>query len=187
MLGFVEGEGTFGFKNLYPYFQIAQHSKNLFILKSIEQFLANIPNGFNFTENSPVAVCSKVLNTRTDVYSLSVSNTDSLYDYIIFFFLCLPFQTRKGFDFKYWAIALHLRKFGYVYTSPGRELIFNISKSLNKDRYSTSAQAVSLVRDVTILEVLDMDLPIKLTPKMLNTQLSRAYKRSKLSSTGYKV
>lgn len=185
LLGFVEGEGTFGFKNLYPYFQIAQHSKNLFLFKNIEEFLANIANGFNFTKNSPVPKCSRVLNTRTDVYSLSVSNTDSLYDYIIFFFFSLPFQTRKGIDFKYWAIALHLRKFGYVYTS--RELILKISKSLNKDRYTTSAQAVSLLREESILEVLDIDLPIKLTPKMSNTQLSRAYKQSKLSLTGYKV
>lgn len=100
------------------------------------------------------------------------------------FFFSLPFQTRKGIDFKYWAIALHLRKFGYVYT---RELILKISKSLNKDRYTTSAQAVSLLREESILEVLDIDLPIKLTPKMSNTQLSRAYKQSKLSLTGYKV
>jgi hypothetical protein len=32
LLGFVEGEGTFGYKHLIPYFQIAQpqHKKNLF-------------------------------------------------------------------------------------------------------------------------------------------------------------
>ena len=27
LLGFIEGEGTFGFKNLSPYFQIGQHTK----------------------------------------------------------------------------------------------------------------------------------------------------------------
>lgn len=42
LLGFVEGEGTFGFKHLVPYFQIAQHQKNLFILKAIDTYLSNI-------------------------------------------------------------------------------------------------------------------------------------------------
>lgn len=35
LLGFVEGEGTFGYKHLVPYFQIAQHKKNLFVLEAI--------------------------------------------------------------------------------------------------------------------------------------------------------
>jgi len=38
LLGFVEGEGTFGYKHLVPYFQIAQHKKNLFVLIAIETF-----------------------------------------------------------------------------------------------------------------------------------------------------
>jgi hypothetical protein len=38
-MGFVEGEGTFGYKHLVPYFQIGQHGKNYFVLKAIELFL----------------------------------------------------------------------------------------------------------------------------------------------------
>lgn len=32
LLGFVEGEGTFGYKHLVPYIQIAQDKENLFVL-----------------------------------------------------------------------------------------------------------------------------------------------------------
>ena len=35
LLGFIEGEGSFGFKNLSPYFQIGQHTKNLKVLQGI--------------------------------------------------------------------------------------------------------------------------------------------------------
>lgn len=42
LLGFIEGEGTFGYKHLVPYFQIAQHKKNLYVLKAIEEFLLKL-------------------------------------------------------------------------------------------------------------------------------------------------
>ena len=35
-LGFVEGEGTFGIKNLSPYFQIAQHKKSATLLEAVK-------------------------------------------------------------------------------------------------------------------------------------------------------
>lgn len=42
IIGFVEGEGTFGYKHLAPYFQIAQHKKNLFVLEAIEKHLLKL-------------------------------------------------------------------------------------------------------------------------------------------------
>ena len=32
LLGFIEAEGTFGFKNLSPYFQIGQHIRSSMVL-----------------------------------------------------------------------------------------------------------------------------------------------------------
>jgi len=43
LLGFIDGEGRFGFKNLFPYFQLEQHAKNLFVLEIIIKFIKNIP------------------------------------------------------------------------------------------------------------------------------------------------
>jgi hypothetical protein len=168
---------------MYPYFQIGQHSKNIRILKLIKEFLANLPNSFNYTKNSPVPQCSEVINKNTSVYSFSISNTDSLYDYILFFFLKLPFQTRKFLDFQLWGISLHLRKYGYIYSSKGRKLILNISQNTNKYRYTTNTHIkVKPITDEEILEVLSEKLPVDLTPEMTNTLLSKAFRNLKPKS-----
>jgi hypothetical protein len=47
LLGFLEGEGTFGYKNLVPYFQISQHKRSLYVLKVFPPCLS-APNIFIF-------------------------------------------------------------------------------------------------------------------------------------------
>ena len=44
LLGFVEGEGTFGYKYTVPYFQLAQHVKNRNVLDSIDMFFFQLIN-----------------------------------------------------------------------------------------------------------------------------------------------
>jgi hypothetical protein len=39
LLGFVEGEGTFGYKYIVPYFQIAHNMRDKNLLESINMFL----------------------------------------------------------------------------------------------------------------------------------------------------
>lgn len=117
LLGFIEGEGTFGFKNLSPYFQLGQHTRRLAVLTAISAYLSPLPNGFNFTINSPSPAVASTLNKRTSVYLLSIVNVDALYDILLFFLIGMPFQTRKGVDFYLWALGLYLHKFGYFYLS----------------------------------------------------------------------
>lgn len=69
LLGFVEGEGTFGIKNLVPYFQIAQHTKNKAILDGIRLYLSSIPKGLNLTTNTPVPLLTYNL-IKKQKYSL---------------------------------------------------------------------------------------------------------------------
>lgn len=52
LLGFIEGEGTFGFKNLSPFFQVGQNVKSLYVLEDIAKYLQSIPKGFKFSINS---------------------------------------------------------------------------------------------------------------------------------------
>lgn len=69
LLGFIEGEGTFGFKNLVPYFQIGQHAKNTYVLVAISQFLNSLSSEFKFSTFSK-NLCVKensTLNKRTNV------------------------------------------------------------------------------------------------------------------------
>jgi hypothetical protein len=46
LLGLIEGEGTFGLRNLTPYFQLAQHNRSLMILNTISSYLSNLPKSF---------------------------------------------------------------------------------------------------------------------------------------------
>lgn len=84
LLGFIEAEGTFGFKNLSPYFQIGQHKKSLMVLQSISLYLQSIPKGFTFSNNSVPLVESNATHTNNTISVISINNIDSLYDYLMF-------------------------------------------------------------------------------------------------------
>lgn len=99
LLGFIEGEGTFGLKNLGPYFQIGQHNRSTMVLEAIARYLQTLPKGFTFTLHSEFPRVIKTFNARTSVSVISIVNIDALYDYLMFFLLALPFQTRKAEDF----------------------------------------------------------------------------------------
>lgn len=68
LLGFIEGEGTFGFKNLSPYFQIGQHIKSLKVLQGIVLYLQSLPKGFILSLNSMPPVVSNTLHSNNTVY-----------------------------------------------------------------------------------------------------------------------
>ena len=64
LLGFVEGEGTFGIKNLVPYFQIAQHNRSVSVMVIIKQYFANLPRGKIETKSTPTPNFAMVTNKR---------------------------------------------------------------------------------------------------------------------------
>jgi hypothetical protein len=104
-----------------------------------------------------------------------LSNIDALHDYLVPFLFSMNFQTRKGIDFIYWCLVLHLHKYGYFYTSEGRSLALDISKSINTARYSNNPNQVKLIELDQINEVLSIDLPVKLTPEMNHLVLSQRF------------
>ena len=132
LLGFIEAEGKFGLKTLSPYFQLAQHSRNLILLQAIALYLKSLVKCFTFSVNTPSPVISITLNKRTFVSVLSISNIDALYDYLMYFLLDMPFQTRKGEDFCYWCLVLHMHKLGYFYLSEGKSLTANIANYIHR-------------------------------------------------------
>jgi len=123
LLGFIEGEGSFGFKNLSPYFKIGQHTKNLKVIQCIALYLKSIPKGFTFSINSVPLFVSNALHSKNKISVISINNIDALYDYLMFLLLDRPFQTRKGVDFYFWSIALHLHKLGYFDLLPPLSLL----------------------------------------------------------------
>lgn len=111
-MGFVEGEGTFGYKHLVPYFQIAQNKKNLLVLNAIESYLVNIYKESVTVSRSLEGESSKnylneelelnySLNKLTGVYSMTEGKIDILYYFIIPFFQSMTFFTRKSEDYYY--------------------------------------------------------------------------------------
>jgi hypothetical protein len=110
LLGFVEGEGTFGYKHLIPYFQIAQHKKNLFVLKAIEAYLlkaavrstaALYQTNRTFLQDNQEFKFLYNLNKRTGIYSMTVVKVNVNFDYLVPFFESMSFFSRKRIDYNY--------------------------------------------------------------------------------------
>lgn len=177
LLGLIEGEGTFGLKNLTPYFQLGLHARQTMVLDAISKFLVSIPNGFNFTLTSlPIAV-SETLNKKTDVLVLSNNNVDALHDYLAYFLLSMEFQSRKSVDFHHWCLSLHMHKLGYFYLADGRALILAISLFINDSRYSTLPIPAIAPSLASILAVLALPLPVSLTPQMSHLILAQRFSK----------
>ena len=177
LLGFIEAEGTFGFKNLVPYFQLGQHARNLIVLENIIKYLESLSKGFVFSNFNTKLKLSKTLHKNTNVYVIVLSNIDALHDYLTPFLLTMSFQTRKNLDFFYWSLALHLFKFGYFYVAEGRSLVKDISNSINTARYSNKNVSNLLPNIDSINKVLSINLPVKLTADMNHLILSQSFAR----------
>jgi len=92
----VEGEGTFGYRHMVPYFQIAQNLKNLFVLEAIEGYMLN-----TFKLSSSQKVFNRYLNKGTGVYSLVIYTVDINFYYLLPFFESMTFFSRKNIDYLY--------------------------------------------------------------------------------------
>jgi hypothetical protein len=75
LLGFVEAEGTFGIKNLTPYFQIAQHNKSQNLMETLQIYLSNLPNSHNYLLNLAI----KPGLYTNNIMSLKITDIDILY------------------------------------------------------------------------------------------------------------
>lgn len=124
IIGFTEAEGTFGIKNLSPYFQIAQHKISEDVLIGIEKWLINYTNNVNIKFNL-------TLNKRTNVYSLVMNNMDVLWYVIIPLFLNNNMYSKKKVDFILWKKVVQIHKLGYHFMSLGKSLIVLITQNIN--------------------------------------------------------
>lgn len=101
LIGFIEGEGTFGFKSLSPYFQFGQHKRNIYVIKDISNYLESLTSLFSYSSNCRPMKISFTINKLTNVVVISNSNVDCLHDIFVHNFLPFSFQTRKAVDFHY--------------------------------------------------------------------------------------
>jgi hypothetical protein len=187
-LGFCEAEGTFGIKNLSPYFQIAQKEESKEVMEAIKLFLAKLPKVYTKTTSTKPLNAYSFINKSSNVLSYVVSDIDSLHDYLLPFFEKLRFKTRKYEDFKLWAIALKSHKLGYFYLPAGRSLIVKISNSINKYRYSSnpSGPAKSIPAE-EIEKVFSLNPPFDLSSGYSHTELAQQFARTNKSRHGFLV
>ena len=92
-----------------------------------------------------------------------------------FFLLDMAIQSRKQTDFYFWSIVLHLHKFGYFYLQEGKNLTYKISQYVNNNRYSTNPNPGQTPSLAEVNKVINLNLPVTLTPSMLHGDLARAY------------
>jgi len=173
LLGFIEGDGTFGIKNGSPYLQIAQKNSSQLTLNAIKSFIETLPN---FQEQTikllPVKVTSAT-NKKTNVISLVVNSIDSLYYFILPLLDSNNLYTRKAIDFKLWRIALLLHKQGYYFLPEGRQLFIDISNNINKLRYTTNSFLKP--NEETLNELFQRSLQIFAKPSPFDLSLGKTH------------
>jgi len=187
--GFVEGEGTFGYKHLVPYFQIAQHEKNLFVLNAIEIFLSNLFKEFNNTTGKKEFTVHYALNSKTGVYSMTVLGIDSLFNYIVPYFESMIFFTRKSLDYYYWVISVVIHKFGYYYLPEGKKLVLHISSGTNKYRYTSTKleKIIELPSEDSISKLLALAPPFDIASGLSHFDLVKQFTINKGGRKGFIV
>lgn len=197
LIGFVEGEGTFGIKNMKPYFQIGQHIKNYNILYKIEEYLENTFSYCILTNKKVLKDRINIVyiyNKNSNVKSLVINNIDDLYYNISPIFECNKMYTRKYIDYKLWLISLKCIKLGYIYFNNGRELMINIVNNINTKRYSTHIDNKEL-KNVKTLEyitncwdkLLINDWPIDINKDIDHNRNSRLLIKELRSNNRYRV
>ena len=183
-MGFVEGKGTFGYKSLVPYFQIAQHSRELNLLNIIKFFLESLKPLSALSVPNLTLKINRVLNKRTNVYSYIISDLDVLFHIIIPFFSNLEFKTRKLVDFKLWIIAIKLHIYGYYLLPEGKFLLLIIVNSSNKARYGNN---IILPDESKINNLFKLKAPFDFNSGKSYTILAQEYAKAKGSRTGFEV
>lgn len=188
LLGFVEGEGTFGYKHLVPYFQIAQNEKNLFVLEAIEAYFLDTFNNSEGANLNDVGV-KYTLNKGTGVYSVTIEKIDMNFKYIIPFFESMMFFSRKNLDYQYWVITVIIHKLGYYYLPEGKKIALQISSATNKYRYTTnnSLNKIGLPSEDSIMKLLDQIPPFDIFSNSSHFELIREFTIAKGGRKGFTV
>ena len=69
------------------------------------------------------------LNKGTNIYSMTVTNIDVIFDYLVPLFESMTFYTRKNLDYLYRVISFIIHKFDYYYLLWGKKNCFtNLSE-----------------------------------------------------------
>lgn len=100
LVGFIEGEGTFGYQNSRPCFSFSQHIRSQNAMYIVSKTLNKIIYLIDYPVLPPVTIkISTGINKSTQVETFSVRSIDAQYYIILPFFYNLKFYSRKEIDF----------------------------------------------------------------------------------------
>lgn len=189
LLGFIEGDGSFGITSMIPTLTIKQHSKNVHFLYEIAEYLNTIP--FNpelgpKEDNLNTRPVAGISNSGFNTSILSVTNILQLYNYVLPFFKSLTFRSRKAVDFQLWELAVKLKALGYTTKPEGKKCYVEINKYINK-RYTTSTQLKEAPNLKNIYELLNSSPVYDLSSGLSYKALSDIVKVSNKGNSGYGV
>lgn len=152
LLGFVKAEGFFsvattGYQRLE--FGIGQTLSELPVLEAIKQFLLNLPGSFDITraDNNPVGlnINKKPKNENyKPMAKIQIYKTDYIVNVLVPFFNSLNWISKKKLDYRDWKLILNIKSQGKHFTAEGKNVIYLISKRMNKNRLSTNTKLKSL-------------------------------------------
>lgn len=146
LLGFVEAEGYFSVASTGYYrleFGIGQTLTELPVLEAIKNFLLNLPGGYTITrvDTNPVGlnIDKKPKNEKSKpMVKIQVYKTDYIKNVLIPFFDNLNWLSKKKLDYIDWKLILTIKTQGKHFTEQGKEVIYLISKRMNRYRLSTN-------------------------------------------------
>jgi hypothetical protein len=171
VVGFCDGESTFGIKNLTPYFQIPQHEKSHIIMSILGKFFPN-----------------SRYKKQGNVEIYSWGDIEILHTYVMRFFNEYNLQARKYIDYYLWSIVLNCHKLGYMYIPEGRELVVEISNCINKKRYTTNEVAAKFPDQKKIDELFKIPAPFAIyVGELSHEEKAKSFAIKKGSRQGFKV
>lgn len=145
LLGLIEGEGSFNIyrEHLIPNFQLLLTGVQKPLLKEIKQHFIN---NLNFDEyslwkiNNSSIISINDLNARgksKPTVRLLIKDVRLLNNYIIPYLSSMPFISKKGYDFKDFALICKVLYVGAQEDVKIKNLTIQLSKGMNKFRLST--------------------------------------------------
>lgn len=156
LLGFIEGEGYFsvatkGYQRLE--FGIGQTLNEVSVLEAIKQFLLNLPGTYNITrvDNNIIGlnIDKKPKNENSKpMAKIQIYKTDYINNVLIPFLDSLNWLSKKKIDYIDWKLILTIKNEGKHFTEQGKEVIYLISKRMNRNRLSTNLTPHSLPQNL---------------------------------------
>lgn len=181
LIGFTEGDGTFGIKNFHPYYQLAQLEDSIKLLENIKSFINKLYiKNIGINKN----IVTIVKNKKTNVLSLTIQDIDALFFIILPIFRKNSMYSKKAIDFKLWYMVVKCFKLGYIVLPQGRSFIIWISKLINKNKYTliTDKNTIDVYyKNIFYLykNLLKITPPYNIKEGKSHTQLAQEYSKKK--------